>query len=182
VTLAQVRPSQVRGLSLLLSACGIGIAALLWRTLLPLLSQEDSFAHAGFASMGVRVGWAAAALLPSCLVLSGMIAVQMGLRLAAGAFDPTAGPETRLLQINQRVITNTVEQMTVFAPSLLALGAALSGGEMAGVVALGLCFAAARLAFWAGYLANPLARAPGMAASFACNAACMVAAAWNWLN
>jgi uncharacterized membrane protein YecN with MAPEG domain len=167
----------VRSLSLLLSACGIVAVGLLWRALLPLFDAD-----AGFASMGVRVGWAAASLLPTGFLLAAMIVVQMGLRIAAGAFDPLAGEDSRLLLTNQRVITNTVEQLAVFGPALAALAAAVPGAQMPDVVALGICFAVARLVFWLGYLAAPLARAPGMAASFACNAACLVAAAWNWLN
>jgi uncharacterized membrane protein YecN with MAPEG domain len=48
------------------------------------------------------------------------------------------------------------------------------------VVAAGLVFALARLVFWAGYLLGPLARAPGMAATFAINVSTMVGAILVW--
>jgi hypothetical protein len=50
------------------------------------------------------------------------------------------------------------------------------------IVALAWVFALARVAFWAGYLAGARLRAPGMAATFAVNAATLVAAAWVWLT
>ena len=75
-----------------------------------------------------------------------------------------------LLRVNQRALTNTVEQLTGFAPALLALAArrvrpvgCRSSSRRV------LVFALARLVFWGGYLLGPLARAPGMAATFAVN-------------
>jgi hypothetical protein len=39
-----------------------------------------------------------------------MIAVQMRLRMQTGAIDPLADQDSRLLLVNQRELTNTVEQ------------------------------------------------------------------------
>ena len=165
----------MRGLSLLLSVCG-GIAALLgWQlaaTLIP-LDPADS-------SMAVRLGKAAMGLLPGGGVLAAMLAAQMAGRFAAGAFDPLAGLDTRFLLVNQRVIDNTVEQMALFAPALLALAAGAPAARLPAVLALGIVFALARLLFWIGYLAGSVTRAPGMAASFAVNLATLAAAGWYW--
>lgn len=73
-------------------------------------------------------------------------------------FSPGSGGD-----IDQRVLTNTVEQL-VLAMALwpfvgLVLGPAL-------VVVLGVCFALARIAFWAGYHLSPPLRAFGFAATF----------------
>jgi len=78
------------------------------------------------------------------------------------------------------VLTNTVEQLAGFAPSLLALAAGVAPGWMRHVVATGLTFAVARLVFWAGYLQGPATRAPGMAATFAVNVATLLAAIVVW--
>lgn len=127
-----------------------------------------------------RLGLACAALLPVACVLALIIIVQVGLRARAGAIDPLAGLDDRLLQVNQRALTNTVEQMAIFVPALLALAAGSSPARMPFVVAGGLMFGAARLVFWAGYLLGPLWRAPGMAASFAINITILVSALWVW--
>jgi uncharacterized membrane protein YecN with MAPEG domain len=127
-----------------------------------------------------RLGLACAALLPAVLVLNLMILTQMRLRARSGAVDPLAGRDGALLQVNQRALTNSVEQLAGFAPALLALAAGVAPGRMRFVVAAGVVFALARLAFWAGYLVGPMLRAPGMAATFAINVATLIAAIWVW--
>lgn len=166
----------MRSLSFLLGCCGAVLALLAWQGLAALMpSGTDG------ASMAVRLGQGSAALLPGAAVLAAMVAVQMGARFVLGVFDPLAGHETRFLRRNQRIISNTVEQMAIFAPSLLALAAGAPGERMAEVTALGFVFALARLAFWAGYLAAPVTRAPGMAATIVTSIATLLAASWLWL-
>ncbi len=103
-------------------------------------------------------------------------------RVFSGATDPLAGRDSRFLLVNQRVIDNTVEQYLLFVPGFLALAAGAPSGHFAEILALGPVFAAARLAFWAGYLVSPMARAPGMVATYATNAATLLVAAWFWLE
>ena len=128
------------------------------------------------AGLPDRLALGCAALLPAVCVLNLMILAQMRLRARSGAVDPLAGQDGTLLRVNQRVLTNTVEQLAGFAPALLALAAGVPPGRMRFVVAAGAVFALARLAFWAGYLLGPLTRAPGMAATFAVNIGTLVAA------
>jgi hypothetical protein len=167
----------MRGLSMLLGACGIIIAFLVWRALAPLVPV-----NAEMASMAVRLGLGAAWLLPACGVLAAMVAAQMVGRFLVAAFDPLAGRDSRFLLVNQRVIANTVEQTLIFVPALLALAAAVSAAQMPAVLAAAVVFALARLVFWAGYLVAPMARAPGMAATMAVVLATLMAAAWKWLH
>lgn len=159
---------------LLGSAGGIGVAFFLWQWLGRFVAIDPSI---GIAD---RIGLGCAALLPSVLVLDLVIAVQMRLRAVARAIDPLAGRDSRLLQVNQRVLSNTVEQLAGFAPALIALSAGIAPGMMPFVVSAGLVFALARLVFWAGYLLGPMLRAPGMAATFAINVATSIAAVWVW--
>ena len=84
--------------------------------------------------------------------------------------------------MNQRAISNTVEQLAIFGPALLALAAGVRGGRMAQVVALGLVFALARLVFWLGYLRHPVPRAAGMAPSFAISIVTLVSAVMVWMR
>lgn len=167
----------MRGLSLLLAVCGAIVAFLIWRALVPLM-----VVNVEMTSTAVRLGLAAAWLLPACFVLAAMVAAQMTGRFTAAAFDPLAGGDSRFLLVNQRVISNTVEQTLIFAPALLALAAASPGAQMPAVLAAAAVFALARLVFWAGYLVAPMARAPGMAATMAVVVATLLAAASAWLH
>ena len=151
------------------------VAAVLAWLLLTLVAPE---ARAGVAP---HVALALAALLPSAVLLAAMILVQMAVRGMTGAIDPLDGNDSVFLRTNQRVITNTVEQLAVFVPALLALAAGAPGARMAPIVALAWVFALARLAFWIGYLAGARLRAPGMAATVAVDLATLVCAAWVWL-
>jgi uncharacterized membrane protein YecN with MAPEG domain len=164
----------VRLRSLLGSAVGVIIALALWLELGRIIPVNVA------AGMPQRLGVACAALLPTVCVLDLMIAVQMALRLRTDAVDPLAGRDNHTLQVNQRALTNTVEQLAGFVPALLALAAGAPPAWLPFVVAAGLAFGLARLVFWAGYLLGPLWRAPGMAASFAINVATLVAAIGVW--
>jgi uncharacterized membrane protein YecN with MAPEG domain len=163
--------------SLLLGGAGVAVALLIWWVLVVLLPGDG--ARANQAS---RIALGAASLLPAAGVLLAMLLVQMAARFIAGTFDPTLGRDSRLLVVNQRVITNTVEQMACFVPAMLALSVATRPDRMGMVVALGLTFALARIAFWIGYLTAPLFRAPGMAATFVLNVMAFAGAVWAWLG
>jgi uncharacterized membrane protein YecN with MAPEG domain len=155
-------------------ALGIAGAYLLWRLLAGIIVVAALGGTAG------RIGFACVALLPGVLVLNLMIATQMLVRAVSRTVDPLAGADGRFLQVNQRALTNTVEQLAGFAPALAAFAAAAPPERMADVLALGIVFGIARLVFWGGYLLGPLLRAPGMAATFAVNVATFGAAVWAW--
>jgi uncharacterized membrane protein YecN with MAPEG domain len=129
-----------------------------------------------------RLAVALAALLPAVALLLAMILAQMARRFLTRTVDPLAGEDDRFLRTNQRVITNTVEQLAVFAPALLALAAGRPGAAMASVVALALVFALARLVFWAGYLLGPPQRAAGMAATMGVTIATVLTAIGTWIR
>ena len=161
--------------SLLGSAVGIVIAVALWQGLGRIIPVGVA------AGMPQRLGMACAALLPTVCVLDLMIVVQMALRVRTGAVDPLAGRDNHTLQVNQRALTNTVEQLAGLVQAVLgARGRRPARAWLPFVVAAGLAFGLARLVFWAGYLLGPLWRAPGMAASFAINVATLVAAIGVW--
>jgi uncharacterized membrane protein YecN with MAPEG domain len=167
-------PQSARLWSLLGSAVGVSLAFALWQGIAGMIPVDAA------AGLPQRLGLACAALLPAVCVLNLMIVAQMLLRMRTGAVDPLAGHDGALLRVNQRVLTNTVEQMTGFVPALLALAAGAASDRMRFVVAAGLVFALARLVFWAGYILGPLLRAPGMAATLAVNIGTLVAAILVW--
>ncbi len=167
----------MRGLSLLLGACGVVAAGLLWRELAAGIAVP-----AGAASTTVRLAVTLLWLLPAAILLWAMLLVQMGARFLYGVVDPTAGQDGRLLQVNQRVITNTVEHGAVFVVAMLAAAAGLDGPHMPALLALALVFTVARIAFWAGYLVAPLGRTLGMAATLAATAAAIGWALLLWMR
>ena len=157
------------------STLGVAVALASWSVLAGIIPADP-----GATDPGHRIGVAGAALLPAVAVLNLMIVTQMALRMRTGAIDPLAGGEGVILRVNQRALTNTVEQLAGFVPAFLALAAAAPPAWMPSVIAAGLVFALARLAFWFGYLCGPLLRAPGMAATFTINLATLIAALWAW--
>ena len=90
-------------------------------------------------------------------------------RLFSPAFDPLAGFATRRLEVNQRYLQNTVEQILVFAAGLFGLAAySPDGAAMRAVLATTVVWILARFAFWIGYHRSAEWRglgAPGMAVS-----------------
>jgi uncharacterized membrane protein YecN with MAPEG domain len=153
---------------------GVAGAYFLWRILTAILVGIPATAAAE------RLGLACAALLPAVLVLNLMIALQMLVRAWSRSVDPLSGMDNRFLLVNQRALTNSVEQLAGFVPALMALAVGAPPTWMPGVTALGLVFGVARLVFWGGYLMGPLLRAPGMAATFAVNVATFATAVWVW--
>jgi uncharacterized membrane protein YecN with MAPEG domain len=68
--------------------------------------------------------------------------------------------------IDQRVLTNTFEQLVLALCIWPAAGILLAGDGPGVIMVLGIGFAVARLAFWAGYHISPPLRAFGFAATF----------------
>lgn len=163
--------------SLLLGGFGVVAAWLLWR----MFAGQIAVPPDG-TSIAVRMSLALAWVLPAAGLLLAMQVVQMAARFICHVFDPLAGQENRLLCVNQRVITNTVEQMTVFVPALLALATGAPGVLMPQVLALPAVFVVARVAFWAGYLVAPIGRGFGMAATLAATGGAWCGAVWIWLT
>ncbi|MGV6846994.1 MAG: MAPEG family protein [Marinibacterium sp.] len=104
------------------------------------------------------------ALVPGGLVMLALVA-----RLAQRRFfddamiDGEMYPPGSAAEIDQRVLTNTAEQL-LLAVVLWPFVALTLGGLVA--ICLGIGFALARLAFWVGYHLSPPLRAFGFAATF----------------
>ena len=86
-------------------------------------------------------------------------------RFLSKAIDPTRHAEDRAMEINGRVVDNTLQQTFVFFASTLALATFLTPQSIKIIPALVAVFVLARVLFWVGYRINPLYRAPGMAAT-----------------
>jgi hypothetical protein len=115
----------------------------------------------GFVPLNVAV---ILGLLPGGLVMIAMIGRLAQRRffdddlIDGDAFAPGSGGD-----IDQRVLTNTTEQLVLAAAIWPFVGMVL-GGQI--VVALGLSFAVTRVLFWIGYHLSPPLRGLGFAAGF----------------
>ncbi len=78
------------------------------------------------------------------------------------AEDPFANKESRGFKINQRVMTNTVEQLLMFAPIFIALAIRMDPASTYWLPILVTLWCTARLMFWVGYRRGLHYRAPGM--------------------
>lgn len=126
------------------------------------------------AAKADRLAYAAAWLLPIAIVIFLMtVATGIG-RFLAGQADPTLTADSRYVDISRRVLTNTVEQSLIFALAALAMAALTPAGLLGTLGALAILFVIARLAFWIGYLIDPIYREAGMALTFQINAVMIV--------
>ena len=89
------------------------------------------------------------------------------------AEDPRLGAESERFRINQRVLTNTVEQSWIFVPLVLALSPRLSPGQLKLLPVAVSVWCAGRVMFWVGYHVAPHWRAPGFDWTF--NTTCLLA-------
>lgn len=113
------------------------------------------------------------ALMPTIMtafMAPGLVMIAIVGRLAQRRFLDDAiidgGPLTGPAEIDRRVLQNTVEQL-VLAGAIWPAAAVMLGEDGPGVImVLGLAFAVARVAYWAGYHRAPPLRAFGFAASF----------------
>lgn len=79
-----------------------------------------------------------------------------------GAEDPFAGKESQRWKINQRVLSNTLEQALIFMPIYLGLAVRMAPDQVYWLPLLMGLWCVARLMFWVGYQTAPHLRAPGM--------------------
>jgi hypothetical protein len=123
--------------------------------LLPRLAPID--APTDRLLVALQLAAAPAALL--LLVVSGLMRAQDTLEAEA---DPLAGKESRGFKINQRVLTNSIEQALIFLPLFVALAIRMQPEQAYWLPLLMGSWCVARLMFWIGYRLGNHFRAPGM--------------------
>ena len=136
--------------------CMVGLVTLLY-ALLPDVSDMGSMLD----RLVFTLQWNVVATIPFFVEL----AVVGNGRFLSDAIDPLRHAENRAMEINGRVVDNTLQQNFVFFVGTLALSTLLTAQTIKVVPALVVVYIVARIAFWVGYRINPLYRAPGMAAT-----------------
>jgi len=112
-----------------------------------------------------RLAYALKANMVAVVPLFVMIITIANSRFLSDAIDPTRRAESRSMQIDGRVVDNTLQQNFVFAVTSLAVSTFVPFHNLQVVWACAIVFIVARCAFWLGYRINPLYRAPGMSAT-----------------
>jgi uncharacterized MAPEG superfamily protein len=102
-------------------------------------------------------------------------------RFTSEAIDPTLHKEDRAVQIDGRVVDNTLQQYVLFLIGTLALSVNLTAEQMRLIPAAAIVFVVARIAFWIGYRIHPLYRAFGMAATSYLGLGLILGALWKLL-
>jgi len=146
---------------------GVSVLYRLWPTDPALTDTAGRLAYALQAN--------ALAVLP---LLLGIIAVGNG-RFLSEAIDPTLQKESLAIQVNCRVVDNTLQQFAIYLVSTLALSATLTADQMRVIPASAIVFVVARIAFWVGYRIHPLYRAFGMSATAYLNIGLLAFAIWG---
>jgi len=112
-----------------------------------------------------RLAYALHANVLALVPLFVMIATVGNSRFMSDAIDPTRHAESASMEIDGRVVDNTLQQNFVFAIASAALSTVVALAQLQVVWACAIVFVCARLVFWLGYRLNPLYRAPGMSAT-----------------
>ena len=116
-------------------------------------------------ALGERLAYGLKANIVAILPFFVMIITVANSRFLSDAIDPTRRAESRSMEIDGRVVDNTLQQNFVFAIASLSLSTVVPMRQLQVVWACAIVFVIARSAFWLGYRLNPLYRAPGMAAT-----------------
>ena len=134
----------------------IGMVLAVWglTVALPVPSVGDLIAE--------RLAYALRLNVFAVLPLFIMIITVANSRFLSEAIDPTRHAESVSMQIDGRVVDNTLQQNFVFAVASLAVATLVPIGSVQVVWACALWFVVARCVFWFGYRKHPLYRAPGM--------------------
>jgi len=125
-----------------------------------------------------RLAYALKANVVALLPLFIMIITVANSRFLSDAIDPTRHAESATMEIDGRVVDNTLQQNFVFAIASLAMSTLAPIHNLQVVWACTIVFVVARSAFWIGYRIHPLYRAFGFAATFYLNLGLLAAGFW----
>ena len=134
---------------------------------------------AGVQGAGERLVLAAGLLVWPALLLLVMVFTVAFTRFVTAAFDPLNDPESSFQRRAQRALTNSVEQTAIFAPALLSAAVLADPVDIRFAGVMTALYCAARGLFWAGYVINPLYRAPGMIMTLNINVAVVAYAVYR---
>ena len=100
-------------------------------------------------------------IFPVLMLFAGIVAVGNG-RFSSPAINPLANAESEAMRIHLRYLSNTLEQFVLFFVGSLILSTFLDTYSIKLIPILATLFVFGRIAFWIGYLKEPIERAFGL--------------------
>ena len=100
-------------------------------------------------------------IFPVLMLFAGIVAVGNG-RFSSPAINPLANAESEAMRIHLRYLSNTLEQFVLFFAGSLILSTFLDTYSIKLIPILATLFVLGRIAFWIGYLKEPIERAFGL--------------------
>jgi hypothetical protein len=131
------------------------------------------------SDISMRLGYTIQANAFAVIPLLLGILVVANARFLGDAIDPTLQKENVAMQINGRVVDNTLQQFVLFLVATTALSVNATSAQMRLIPAATIVFVFARTAFWIGYRIHPLYRAFGMGATGYLNVGLLAFAIWK---
>jgi len=131
------------------------------------------------ANAGMRLAFAVKWIAVAALPLFVAIVVVGNGRFLSDAIDPTAHKESSAMEINGRVVDNTLQQYVLLVAASLAVATVSRGDQLALLAAAAIIFVVCRFAFWIGYRIDPLHRAFGFASTAYLNIILFGVAIWR---
>src|SRR3989338_2058737 len=137
------------------------VSMLLGVYLLSLIIPVPEFAD----SLASRIAYGLQANVLALVPLLIMIITVGNERFLSEAIDPTRHVESSRMELDGRVVDNTLQQQVLFFIASLALSTVIPFAYLNVLYASTIVYVLARVVFWKGYRVHPLFRAPGMAAT-----------------
>lgn len=100
-------------------------------------------------------------IFPALMLIAGIVAVGNA-RFTSAAIDPLSDAESESTRVHLSYLNNTLEQFVLFLIASLVLSTFLDAHSVKLIPILTILFVLGRIAFWFGYLQDPLKRAFGM--------------------
>lgn len=119
-------------------------------------------------------------IFPVLMLFAGIGAVGNG-RFLSAAINPLANAESEAMRVHLRYLSNTLEQFVLFCVGSLILSSFLDTDSIKLIPILATLFVFGRIAFWIGYLKDPLDRAFGMGVTLYPTAAVLIYDAYRVL-
>lgn len=112
-------------------------------------------------------------MLPAFSLLTGVLCV-MYKRFQSSAINPVLGRSEHIIEIHQRYIRNTTEQLVLHVIGQLVLCTYLTSQTLVVIPVCSLLFVIGRMTFWVGYIREPLKRMFGFMITFSMTSGCLL--------
>ena len=145
------------------AASGVATMVILVWLLSAWIIPAFGFTTSGFGLLAERIAFTLRMNVLAMLPLFIMIVTVGHKRFVGSAINPLDHAEDAAMEIDGRVVDNSLQQFILFLVTSLALATVLTSKQMAIIPAVAIVHIIARFAFWYGYRQHPLLRAPGMA-------------------